>query len=238
MLFDMHIHTQEYSPDSGVSIKKILSMAIEVGLSGICITDHDSRGHRHDAKRLSDESGLVVIVGMEYTCQEGHLLVFGADRLKQYMPLAQALTEIKRQSGVAVAAHPFRWDTPLMGAAVRKCAQELDGVEAFNGSATSTENLEAYNFAQEHGLLMFGGSDTHHSSRLGRFATDIVTSIRDELDLISHIKKARENKKIETIFPVARRGNGFVSAITNEKTHREKIAPAPLRSLSELLRKK
>lgn len=238
MLFDMHIHSQEYSDDSAVSINGILKAAKDIGLSGVCITDHNSTGFSAQAEELSRKVGIEIIVGMEYSCVEGHLLIFGVPFMAPGKTLLNALLEVKKFDGIVIAAHPFRWDSPLMGDAIAPFAQMLDGVEAFNGSATSEENLRAHSFAVENNLLKFGGSDAHHVSRVGRFATDIVGSIHSDDDFVRAIQKAKGNKKAdEIVFPVARKGSTFASALLNEKQYRNKYAPPPVSSLKQIIKK-
>lgn len=237
MLFDVHVHTQEYSKDSLMPVAKVLKAAKEFGLSGICITDHGSFGFKREAEKLSMDSGLAVIVGMEYSCMEGDVLVFGAPGLADVpsLTLEEVILEVKREEGVLIAAHPFRWDTPLMPAAVRRFHDLLDGIEAFNGGATAEENLTAYEFAKEHEITMFGGSDSHHLGRLGRFATDIVSSVHNEDDFISAIKKSRSGKKgLESIFPVARKGVHYTPAFSNEKLYADRYSPSHVNSLQDI----
>ena len=84
LFFDIHVHTQEYSMDSQLPLRRILSSAKELGLSGVCITDHDTQVLYPQAEALSKESDLLVIVGLEYSCQEGHLLIFGAPKISKW----------------------------------------------------------------------------------------------------------------------------------------------------------
>jgi predicted metal-dependent phosphoesterase TrpH len=236
LFFDIHVHTEEYSSDSQLPLRKILSSAKEIGLSGICITDHETQALYPQAEALSKESGLVVIVGVEYACDEGHLLVFGAPNLKRsHLPLSSALKEIKAEGGIAIAAHPFRWDSPLMGNAMIDVASELDGIEAFNGGATSEENLLAYEFANKNELPLFGGSDAHHETRIGRFVTEFFAPIRDEHDFLRMITKAKSNKKQEIINVVTRKGTSFVPAYTHEKRLHERMSPPPVNSIKDIL---
>ena len=199
--------------DSQLPLRKILSSAKELGLAGVCITDHETQALYPKAEALSRESGLLVIVGLEYACQEGHLLVFGTPILKRYLPLSDILKEIKSHGGIAVAAHPFRWDSPYMGNAIKKHASLLDGIEAFNGGATAEENLRAYDFAIENGLPILGGSDAHHIARVGRFVTNFHTPVKSEADFIKAIVKAKTAKKeSESISGHAHKGSSFVPA--------------------------
>ena len=236
-MFDIHIHTEEYSPDSQLPLRKILSSAVRMKLSGICITDHETQALYPQAEELSKESGLVVIVGLEYACHEGHLLVFGTPKLKRtQLPLESALKEIKSQGGIAIAAHPFRWDSPFMGDAIKKHAHELDGIEVFNGGATTEENLRAYDFAVENGLPILGGSDAHHETRVGRFITSFDAPVKNEMDFIRAIVRAKSTKKgLESINVSAHKGTSFIPAYSYEKNLHDRIAPPPIHSIKEIL---
>ena len=237
MIFDIHVHTEEYSPDSQLPLRSILSSALKIGLSGVCITDHETQALYSKAETLSKESGLIVIVGLEYSCREGHLLVFGAPNLRRsQLPLNSALKEIKAQGGIAIAAHPFRWDSPLMGDAIRENVPLLDGVEAFNGGASAEENLLAYEFANENKLPVFGGSDAHHESRIGRFATDFATTVKDEKDFIRAITRAKTIKKeITGINALLRKGTDYVPAYIYEKRLLDRLSPPHVHSIKDVL---
>ena len=237
MFFDIHIHTKEYSMDSQLPLRKILTEAAEMKLSGICITDHDTQALYPQAEALSEESGMLVIIGLEYTCHEGHLLVFGAPDLKRsFLPMCDALEEIKSQGGIAIASHPFRWDSPNMKNAIQKNASQLDGIEAFNGGATAEENLLAYDFAVENELPILGGSDAHHAARIGRFVTDFKVPVKNEQDFVRAIIKAKANKKgLESLSVSAHKGSSFVPAYKYEKKLHERSSPPPVRSIKDVL---
>ena len=244
MRFDIHTHTEEYSMDSQLPLRQILLSAKEIGLGGVCITDHETQALYPKAEALSKEFELLVIVGMEYTCREGHLLVFGAPNLKRsQMPLPHALKEIKSHGGIAIAAHPFRWDSPDMEDAIREYASELDGVEAFNGGATATENLRAYDFAVENQLPILGGSDAHHEARLGRFITEFLVPLKNESDFIRTIIRAKETKRSikkqkkepENIIVSARKGLRHIPAYSHEKQQHDRVSPPNVNSIKEIL---
>ena len=237
MIFDIHVHTEEYSRDSQLPLRSILSSAIKIGLSGVCITDHETQALYSQAGSLSKESGLIVIVGLEYSCQEGHLLVFGAPDLhRSQLPLNSALKEIKARGGIAIAAHPFRWDCPLMSDAIRDNVSLLDGVEAFNGGASAQENLLAYEFASENKLPVFGGSDAHHESRIGRFVTDFATPVKDEKDFIRAVTRARTIKKeFVSINALLHKGTDYVPAYMYEKRLHDRLSPPQVHSIKDVL---
>jgi len=237
LFFDVHVHTEEYSLDSQLPLRKILTSAKIMGLSGICITDHNSQAFYSQAESLSEESGLVVIVGLEYSCREGHLLVFGTRELiKSQLPLGVALKQIKSQGGIVIAAHPFRWDSPLMEDAMKEHISDLDGIEAFNGGATMEENLQAYKFADDNGLPIFGGSDAHHEIRVGRFVTEFFAPVKDEADFIRSIIRAKSVRNgLESISVATRKGGRFVPAYLYEKLLHDRIYPPTVHSIKDIL---
>ena len=44
MILDTHMHTAEYSPDSFLPIAEAVARAREMGIGGLCVTDHDTLG--------------------------------------------------------------------------------------------------------------------------------------------------------------------------------------------------
>ena len=46
MILVTHMHTAEYSPDSFLPIAEAVARAREMGIGGLCVTDHDTLGAR------------------------------------------------------------------------------------------------------------------------------------------------------------------------------------------------
>ena len=109
MIIDTHMHESKYSLDSYVSIREIIKRSKEIGLDGICITDHESNEIMEEAKAISKEEKYPIIVGAEFLTFEGDILVFGLDKLPDKKIHAQHLLDIVNSvGGVAIAAHPYR----------------------------------------------------------------------------------------------------------------------------------
>ncbi len=86
------------------------------------------------------------------------------DVSKQYFPMEEALTEIRRVGGVAVLAHPttITEDRPMLGALIREMADlGLDGLEVFNNMCYKDDMIYFESLAAGMGLTMTGGSDFH-----------------------------------------------------------------------------
>jgi predicted metal-dependent phosphoesterase TrpH len=83
MLIDTHLHEKKFSGDSFISLEMIIKKAGELGLDGICITDHESNAIRTEAAALSQKTGFLIITGAEVLTLEGDMTVFGLDRLPE-----------------------------------------------------------------------------------------------------------------------------------------------------------
>ena len=204
MIIDTHLHESKYSGDSHVSLEEIVTRAKSMGMDGVCITDHESNEIKEEAKKLSRETGFLIIVGAEILTFEGDMVVFGLEDLPKRKMHAQSLVDlVRKEGGVAISAHPFRQNNRGMGEYIRKI-EGLWALEAFNGNTDFSHNMQAYFLALELELPCLGGSDAHHRHEVGRYATVFPDGIRDERDFIQAIE-ARE------IYPVAYNGGQFIS---------------------------
>nr|MCR4818974.1 PHP domain-containing protein [Fretibacterium sp.] len=173
MLLDTHLHTKEHSPDSFLPVRAAIARAREMGLGGLCVTDHDSWGILPEAEALSRECGFPIFVGIEILTAQGDFVVFGVEPF-EYEPRrlrAEDLMERVRQcGGAAVAAHPYRDNGRGAGALIRTLPG-LSGVECFNGSTKHEANLQALRETRARGIACLGAGDAHLAERVGRFAT-------------------------------------------------------------------
>ena len=207
MLLDTHLHTKEHSPDSSLPVRDAVTRARELGLGGLCITDHDSWGILPEAEALSRECNFPFFVGIEILTAEGDFVVFGVEPF-DYEPRglrAEDLMERVRQcGGAAVAAHPYR-DNGRGAGDIIKTLPGLTGVECFNGSTKHEANLQAMRNARARGLTCLGASDAHLVERVGKFATRFDGEPQNEWELIQLIRAG-------ACAPVAWNGTAYVSA--------------------------
>lgn len=189
MIFDTHIHENKYSFDSFIDFEKSIVKAKEMGLDGICITNHDNNTLREEIGDFAVIDGLTVIVGAEILTHQGDILVFGLDDIPEEMLDAEELLKlVKLNKGAAIAAHPYRNNNRGLENNLYKVGNLLDGIESFNGSTYSHHNLFAYAVATELGIPSFGASDAHEIDRIGKYATKFHDDIRDYRDFIEAIK--------------------------------------------------
>lgn len=194
MIIDTHMHENKYSFDSLISFDDIILRAKEVGLNGICITNHDNADLINETGSHFYKDGILVLVGAEVLTTQGDIVVFGVEDIPRdkFVPNKisprELLTLVKEHNGAAIAAHPYRTNNRGLGDNIRSVADILDGVEAFNGSTPPHHNLTAYSIATELDLGIFGASDCHVKDKVGSYATEFNGNIRDMKDFIDAIK--------------------------------------------------
>ena len=192
MIFDLHVHTS-ISPCSRLELPEILAHARDLGLDGVCITDHDCMDARFSVKEGMQPDGLVVIVGMEYATPQGDFLLFGPfEGLKPGLAAPDVLGMVREAGGAAVAAHPCRKTRPADSALSR--GGLLAAVERVNGRNTARENAKAREWelaARRQGLSSVAGSDAHALKELGRAPTRFFTPVRNRHQLIDAIHQGK-----------------------------------------------
>jgi hypothetical protein len=185
MKIDMHIHSS-YSPDGRERPADILKYARKIGLDAVAITDHNEIKGALEAKKL----GIIpVVVGIEVSTRDGHILGYGIDCLiPRGLGAAETVEKIHECGGVAVIAHPFRFWSGVG----RKVAEELvsaaDAVEIFNSRCKKSSNRKAQKLADEHGKPGTAGSDAHRLERIGRGYLIADCAPEDFPDCIKHVR--------------------------------------------------
>ena len=178
---DLHLHTE--ASDGTASVRDVLRRATRSGLGVIAITDHDTIDGALEARRLARAFGIAVIVGEEVSTVEGHLLaLFIEEALPAGRPAAETIAAAHAQGGLCIAAHPYDWAVPSLGAAGlhRRCRGAgtgewpLDAMEGLNASATWPAGIANYlgrRVARRLGLPAVAGSDAHTLATIGRAYT-------------------------------------------------------------------
>ncbi len=171
LLIDTHVHT-DASYDSSASVEDVVAAAVDTGLDGIVVTDHDTTANVDAAREAAVGTDLLVIPGVEASTADGHLLGIGVtDAPPANRPLHETAAVIRAAGGVAVVPHPFqrsRHGTP--SSAIRG----VDGIEVWNAhTLTGIRNDQARRFAAERGYPRYGGSDAHQPEAVGAGATEV-----------------------------------------------------------------
>ena len=175
--------------DCNVTISKQLEQAHIAGLDVLFVTNHNTiDGYKQILEYKKNHQkfdALNVYPAEEVTTNnESHVLVYGLDHtIKSGLSLHEILDEAKRQNAVTVAPHPFS----LLDA-LREDSIHCDLFEVFNSSNVDVySNLKAEKFANEKGLNVVAGSDSHVQSTIGR-STNLIHSENKLDDVINAMK--------------------------------------------------
>ena len=186
MILDMHIHSR-FSPCSIIRLGQLSSRIREVKIDGVCITDHDTTAAGSLIKGLFDASGLLVIVGLEYSTTQGDFLIFGSvEDIPRGMNAPLLLNWVKKEGGVVIPAHPFRKSRP----ADPTILHYFDIIEVLNGRNRSHENNLCKEWIEKSGnsKRVIGGSDAHTLDEIGRIVTIFDKDIHSSEDLVRELR--------------------------------------------------
>jgi predicted metal-dependent phosphoesterase TrpH len=199
---DLHVHTNPLSPDSLMSAEQAIETAKEIGLDGICFTEHDRAWQLSEIHSLREKHNFPVFRGVEVMLRGGiEMLVFGLNvdftTLLQLSDLRQMVTAAK---GFMVYAHPFRGlpETTVsdLGAALKIALGKVDmtsvdAVEGRNGRNKDIFNQPALEMAAKYDLKATGGSDAHAVREIGTCVTVFEKDISTDAGLLDELKAGR-----------------------------------------------
>lgn len=109
---EMHCHTVH--SDGDFTVEELIKTAEERGLSGVCLTDHNTASGREETESYD----FPVLTGIEWTTYFGHMLVLGAENYVDWrdaLPdtIDEKMREVKKNGGLVGVAHPFQLGTPI-----------------------------------------------------------------------------------------------------------------------------
>ncbi len=211
-VFDLHIHTTQGSPDSGLTPEQLTAEAERIGLTGTMVTEHVG-WPRQEFEQFAFRQKIVLVRALELYTPLGHMIALGMDRqVTGYNggieTVRQLRREVDRIGGFLILAHPFRFLFDLPGrysqnilfpdpgdsppraafAATHPVFEIVDEVEVVNGGNTEPENRFAQDVVRILGKYGTGGSDAHSINGLGKGTTGFKGDIRNEVDLLEALR--------------------------------------------------
>lgn len=208
-LYETHAHTSEVSRCGHVPAAEVVRNYIELGFSGIVLTDHINHSTFRNMRDAPwDEKVTFYLTAFGIACEtarnldpdfhvllgaelrldesDNDYLLFGVDEafLRAHPDLMQMtfaqMADCVHDAGLLlVQAHPFREDMTIVDWSL------LDGVETFNGNPNhESNNPIADAWAERHSLLKTSGNDYHGTfgEKLGGIRT--AEPIRDNAQLV------------------------------------------------------
>lgn len=186
MKIDLHVHS-EYSFDSLMKVEKIIDVAMESGLNGIAITDHNTVKGCLEAIKANKNHEFIIIPASEISTNMGEIIgYFVTDEIKSKNAF-DVIDEIRGQGGIAVLAHPYK----RMKAYPAQIIEKLDAIEGFNARIGNKTYLKrSWDLAKKHNLPMTAGSDAHFYFEIGRG----ISILRNSSDLEGVKKDIRQGE--------------------------------------------
>lgn len=171
---DLHVHSR-FSGDTDSEPEESVIRALELDLSGIAFTEHYSYSASEFVEGLREKYGddIMIFRGVEFSCREGHCLIFGVDTdrlLLKHSPVEDVIRVVAAAGGVIVPSHPYRGGNSL-GDLIRN-ARGICAVEGYNGGNMHAFNVKAMEAAKDIALPFTGGSDAHHPHEVGSCFTE------------------------------------------------------------------
>ncbi len=165
---ELHSHTS-FSRDCLVTPAQFVAACRRKGIDRVAITDHNAIEGALAARELAPD---LVVVGEEIKTDSGEIIAyFLRELVPPGLPVREAIARVRAQGGVVGVSHPCdRYRREAMGAdRLLPIVDQVDALEVFNARCLSPADNEcARQIAQEHGRLMFAGSDAHTTRELGR----------------------------------------------------------------------
>ncbi|MBL5767884.1 PHP domain-containing protein [Heyndrickxia sporothermodurans] len=218
--FHTHIKLSKKSSFSPKYCQEMVTEAKAVGLDAFALTEHFNTSNFLEVYDYLDSQfpyqedyysveGLKIFPGMEVDVKEiGHILIISRresilemfHHLKphleenNFIPFSDLMNLTESFDVIKIGGHPFRPGTPLTQHEPEQL-KRLDALD-LNGKDLHSLGIEVnqekvYRFAEELGLPVVGGSDTHQYLQYG----SVVNTFDIPCSTISELKKAIENKQ-------------------------------------------
>ena len=185
-----------------MSAEEAIETAKEIGLDGICFTEHDRAWQLPEIQLLREKHGFPVFRGVEVMLQGGiEMLVFGLNMdFTALLHLSDLRSMVTAAKGFMVYAHPFRGlpeltivdsDAALEITLGKVDITSIDAVEGCNGRNKDTYNQPALEMAATNNLKTTGGSDAHRVDEIGTCVTVFESTISTDAELLNELKAGR-----------------------------------------------
>ena len=157
MKVDLHVHTNYSSPCSLIDPERAVRVAMDSGLDGICVTEHDEIDGARVASEIGRKLGFPVFRGIEIYTDLGDMLVYGLYRSAPWkVEFAELLEDCRRAGAVIVPAHSCRVTGELERVHGTERAdwlmRSVDALETHNGGCTPQGNAAALELSERYGL--------------------------------------------------------------------------------------
>ena len=194
---ELHTHTC-YSQDCLVQPAQFVAACRRKGIDKVAITDHNAIDGALTAQKIAPE---LIIVGEEIKTDCGEIIAYYLKELiPPGLPVREAISRVRAQGGVVGVSHPCdRFRREAMGVErLLPIIDLVDALEVFNARCVAPgDNDCARSLAQEHGKLMFAGSDAHTTFELGQ-ATVRMPPFASPESFLSSLRQAQIQARLSS----------------------------------------
>ncbi len=252
--FHTHVKISKGSQFMIPYFEEMVNEAKETGLSAICMTEHFNTLRFFDIYDYLDSEyayqdyyydvrGLKIFTGMEVDVNEvGHILIIShkdniiamrkeLSRFEEkgnFIPFKDLMDLADQYNTLRIGAHPLREGTPLTqhdpDQLRRLDAFDLNGRDLYAQKGTSYKE-RLYQFAEEIGLPVVGGSDTHQYLQYGIILNDFETDCDTVDDLKKEIKKSNYKIQIADELPIKVKSARLVKKLIKSSLDERGYAP-------------
>jgi hypothetical protein len=174
---DVHVHTK-YSglahfkylkfPESSSDPEDVVKTAKQVGLSVLCITDHNSIAGALKAKEYAkNDPDIEVVIGEEVSTRDGEVIgLFLTEEIPMDLSAEETILRIRKQGGLVLAPHPYSGHVSAVGSLIETL--DVDGIEILNGGhIDGIANRKALESSKCGKWACVAGSDAHALGQMG-----------------------------------------------------------------------
>ena len=221
-LYETHLHTREGSSCGVSSGKEYIQKYLDLGYTGVIITDHFYNGNSRAKRKLpwekwvheacrgyecareeGERRGLDVFFGWEESFDGDDYLVYGLDKawLLEHPEVCrwtrqEQFEEVRRYGGCVVHAHPFRHCFYIMR--LHLFPEFVDAVEAANSGNEQTCDALALAYANKVKVPVTAGSDIHYAGDI-RSNTIFGVYLDKKMESIADYVSAVKNNTINAL---------------------------------------
>ncbi len=230
--FHSHVKISKKSSFMPDYLREMMGEAKQNGLTALALTEHFNTIRFFDIYTFLDEhyryidgyydvDGLKLFPGVEVDVQEvGHILLIG-DRKKvcsireqlsahleeeHFIPFDLLMDLADQYNVLTIGAHPYRDSTPLAQNVSKAQLKRLDALD-LNGKDLYAKGVKACQqellaLADEIGLPVVGGSDTHQFLQYGSIVNEFDHDCRNSDELKQAILQKKYRMKISDQLPL------------------------------------
>lgn len=112
------LHTHTVHSDARHTLRELSESALRAGFRAIALTDHNTMSGHVEAPSVMEETGLLILRGMEWTTFYGHMLALGISDYVDWRDIGKndihtGIQRVHEIGGIIGLAHPFRVGSPM-----------------------------------------------------------------------------------------------------------------------------